>query len=260
VPYAEVNGQRLYYEDEGSGPPVVFSHGYLMDRSMFDPQVAALRDEFRVITWDERGHGQTRIDGRPFTYWDSAADVLGLLDTLGIEAAVLGGMSQGGFLSMRAALTAPERVKALVLIDTQAGPEDEAAVGAYRMMWDMWWAQGSDSVAAAVAQIILGADFPDAKAWTDKWRELPRDQMDPAFECLMTRDDLTGRVGEIRCPALLFHGEEDAAIPMAKAEELQAELPGCEGLVRVPAAGHASNLANPEAVNGPLREFLRKHA
>ena len=91
---------------------------------MFAPQAAALAPEFRVIAWDERGFGETEFDGKPFTYWDSARDCLGLLDHLGIQQAVLGGMSQGGFLSLRAALLAPARVRALVLIDTQSGVED----------------------------------------------------------------------------------------------------------------------------------------
>jgi 3-oxoadipate enol-lactonase len=103
---AMINGQHLYFEDSGGdGLPVLFSHGFLMDHSMFDPQVAALRSEFRCITWDERGHGASSVDG-PFTYWDSARDALALLDHLGIDSAVFVGMSQGGFLSMRAALIA----------------------------------------------------------------------------------------------------------------------------------------------------------
>ena len=130
--YADVNGQRIYYEDSGgSGRPVILAHGFLMDHEMFAPQVAALVPEFRVITWDERGFGLTAFDGEPFTYWDSANDCLGLLTHLGIDEAVVGGMSQGGFLSMRAALTSPERVKALVLLDTQSGKEDEAALEGY---------------------------------------------------------------------------------------------------------------------------------
>src|SRR6516162_11870150 len=116
MPVAAVNGIEISYTDSGGqGPAVVFSHGYLMDHTMFDQQVTALAPQYRVITWDQRGHGGTRAAG-PFTYWDSAADVLALLDHLGVERAVLAGMSQGGFLSLRAALTAPDRVRALMLI------------------------------------------------------------------------------------------------------------------------------------------------
>src|ERR1700679_3981509 len=123
--FAEVNGQRIRFDDSGGeGPPVILSHGFLMDREMFAPQVEALSGEFRVITWDERGFGETEFDGRPFSYWDSAQDCLALLDHLDLDQAVIGGMSQGGFLSLRAALLSPDRVRALVLIDTQSGPED----------------------------------------------------------------------------------------------------------------------------------------
>ena len=100
MPFAEVNGQRIAYDDTGGErPPVILAHGFLMDREMFAPQVQALEPEFRVITWDERGFGETEFDGAPFTYWDSAADCLALLDHLGIDRAIVGGMSQGGFLS-----------------------------------------------------------------------------------------------------------------------------------------------------------------
>ena len=158
MPFADVNGQRIRFEDTGGdGPPVILSHGFLMDREMFAPQVEALHPEFRVITWDERGFGETEFDGEPFTYWDSARDCLGLLDHLGIEQAVLGGMSQGGFLSMRAALLAPDRVRALVLIDTQSGTEDPERLPAYRQMQETWLQVGPvDELTQAIAGLIIG--------------------------------------------------------------------------------------------------------
>jgi 3-oxoadipate enol-lactonase len=97
MPVAAANGIQISYTDSGGqGPAVVFSHGYLLDHTMFGRQVAALAPRYRVITSDQRGHGGTRATGA-FTYWDSAADLLGLLDQLGVERAVLAGMSQGGF-------------------------------------------------------------------------------------------------------------------------------------------------------------------
>src|SRR5437588_8120359 len=97
MPFADINGQRIRFEDSGGdGAPVVLSHGFLMDREMFAGQVQALAPEFRVIAWDQRGFGETEYDGEPFTYWDSARDCLGVLDHLEIDRAVLGGMSQGG--------------------------------------------------------------------------------------------------------------------------------------------------------------------
>ena len=101
MPNALINGATIYYEDTGSNlPAVILSHGFLMDHEMFAPQVAALQSTHRVITWDERGFGGT-IATDEFTYWDSAKDVIGLMDYLGIESCVVGGMSQGGFLGLR---------------------------------------------------------------------------------------------------------------------------------------------------------------
>ena len=199
MPFADVNGQHLYYEDSGgAGPAVVFSHGFLMDHEMFAPQVSELSDEFRCIAWDERGFGATPAT-EPFTYWDSAADCLALLDHLGIDQAVLAGMSQGGFLSLRAALTAPERVKALVLIDTRSGVEDEAALPLYQAMHDEWVANGPGNVQDAIAGLILGGGM-DPSPWFAKWNAAPRDNLTLPFDCLVGRDDITDRIGEITCP------------------------------------------------------------
>ncbi len=258
MPHAEINGQRIRFEDSGGdGPPVILAHGFLMDREMFAPQVEALRDEFRVITWDERGFGETEFDGKPFTYWDSARDCLALLDHLGIEQAVVGGMSQGGFLSLRATLLAPERVRALVLIDTQAGVEDPARLPAYRQMQETWLEAGPvDQLAAAIADLIIGE--PELNAvWIEKWRALPRAAMDEPCNCLFARDDVTGRLSEIGCPAIVFHGTADKSIEIELAEQLCAGLTGCGGVVSIEGAPHASNLTHPAQVNGPLLEFLR---
>jgi len=118
MPFADVNDQHIYFEDSGGdGAAVIFSHGFLMDHEMFEPQVGALSGEFRCVTWDKRGFGQTRAT-REFTYWDSADDALAPLSHLSIAKAFFVGMSQGGFISMRAALRAPDRALGLGLIDT----------------------------------------------------------------------------------------------------------------------------------------------
>ena len=259
MPFAHVNGQHLYFEDSGGpGAAVIFSHGFLMDHEMFEPQVSALSGEFRCITWDERGFGQTEAR-TPFTYWDSADDALALLSHLGVERAFFVGMSQGGFLSMRAALRAPGRVRGLGLIDTDAGVEPEESRPAYEALKTEWQTNGlSDPVAEVVTSIIMGPGY-DSSGWVAKWYAAPRDFMELPFRALMDRDDLWDQVPSITAPAIVFHGEADAAFPMERAQRLQRELPGCEELVRIPEAGHAANLSHPEAVNGPLRDFLRRH-
>ncbi len=258
MPFAQVNGQNIRYEDSGGdGAPVILAHGFLMDREMFAPQVEALSPEFRVVTWDERGFGETEFDGQPFTYWDSARDCLGLLDHLGIDRAVVGGMSQGGFLSLRAALLALERVRALVLIDTQSGPEDAERLPAYRQMQQTWLQVGPvDDLAGVIANLIVG-DPELSRVWIAKWKKLPIENMRAPGDCLLDREDITDRLGEITCPAIVFHGTADQSIEMELAEELCRGLSGCVGVVRIEGAPHASNLTHPEQVNAPLLEFLR---
>jgi 3-oxoadipate enol-lactonase len=255
MPLADVNGQRLYFEDSGGdGPPVLFSHGFLMDHEMWAPQVEALGRRYRCITWDERGHGGTPATGS-FTYWDSAADGAALLDHLGIRSAVWVGMSQGGFLAQRAAVQSPDRVRALVMVDSAASTEDPDTVEPYNALHAEWMANGPAAVRETVASIILGADV-DWGPWFAKWDAWPRDWMRHTFECLMGREDLHARLREITCPSLVIHGTADAAIPMERAEDLCSGLSACQGVVRVVGAPHASNLSHPGEVNAALAGFL----
>lgn len=259
MPHAEINGQSIYYEDSGGGgEAIVFSHGFFMSGAMFRPQVEALKGEYRCVTWDERGHGQTRSTPDPFTYWDSADDVLGLMDHLGIEQAVLAGMSQGGFLSLRAALTAPERVRALILIDSQPGPENPETLEGYNQIMAAWTAPGGppQEVVDMVGAIILGADFGDP-SWMEAARKIEPDTVTQIYETLTSREDITDRIDAIEVPVLVVHGDNDVAISIDVARSYVTKLPAGE-LVEVEGAGHASNLSHPEPVNAAIKEFLAK--
>lgn len=261
MPFAAIRGQNIYYEDSGgSGPALIFSHGFLMDQSMFAPQVELLSPTFRVICWDERGFGRTEWDGKPFTYWDSAADALALLDHLGIDVAIFGGMSQGGFISLRAALLSPERVRALVLFSTQAGVDPPEVLAGHRQMADTWTTAGPvDPLVNTLAGLILG-DAKHWQPWVSNWRTIPTEQLRAASECLLARDDITARLAEIKAPAIVFHGTADQAIPIERGEQLAKGLSGCRDFVKVEGAAHATNLTHAEQVNPPLREFLRGFA
>jgi 3-oxoadipate enol-lactonase len=262
MPFTSINQQRIHFTDHGgNGLPLILSHGFLMDEQMFAHQVAALSPEFRVITWDERGFGQTECDGAVFTYWDSAKDCLALLDHLDISQAVFGGMSQGGFISLRVALLAPERVLGLVLMDTQAGPEDPSKVEGYRQMMQGWATHGlSPEVAQYIASIIIAEPQENAK-WVAKWQALNNPHARQiATECLLQREDITARLGEIKAPALVIHGSQDMAIPLPQAEALCAGLSGAQPLVLIEGAAHAANLTHASAVNPPLLQFLRQLA
>ncbi|MGH8461067.1 MAG: alpha/beta fold hydrolase [Stenotrophobium sp.] len=256
--YAHVNNQRLYFEDTGgNGPVIVFSHGLLMDHEMFAPQVAALRDRYRVITWDERGHGLTAGSTlEPFSYYDSANDLAALLQHLGIKRAILAGMSQGGYLSLRCALTHPEIVRALVLIDTQAMPEDPAKMPAYKQMLDAWAAHGlSAQISTIIEQIILGTGWAGSALWKEKWKHVQPHNLIGCFHTLGNRDDISSKLAQIKVPALVIHGEKDMAITLDRARALANGLPHAE-LAVIPGAGHAANLTHAAAVTPLIERFL----
>jgi 3-oxoadipate enol-lactonase len=260
MPFAPVNGQRLFFEDGGGDKPVVvFSHGNLMNRWMWAPQIEALRAEFRCLVWDERLHGNTEDDHGLYTYWDSATDLLGLMDHLDIDRAALVGHSQGGFLSLRAALVAPERVTALVLIDTAGVAWPPEALAQMQGISDGFRTGGPDAVAAGLLDMLLGdPDIHDD--WLRSWRQQPNDRLADAVTVLMGVDDIAARLGEISQPALVVHGEADEPVPLQLGRMLREALPHAVDLVVVPGAGHTPSLTHAEQVNPALVAFLRQYA
>jgi pimeloyl-ACP methyl ester carboxylesterase len=261
MPIAEINGQGIHYEDSGgSGPPIILGHGFLMDARMFEPQVAALSPEFRVIRWDARAFGRTRWDGQPFTFWDSAADCIGLLDHLGIKKAVVGGVCQGGYCALRVALRYSKRVKALVLMGTRGTNGDEDEKNIHLDVAKIWNAHGPiEPIVHILAAPLLGHPSHYAP-WTDRWQAITGPQYLAATLCLVERDDISHRLREIHCPAIVFHGLEDTGIPPQDGEALHDSLLGSVGFFPVTGAAHPVNLTHPQAVNPRLLEFLRTHA
>lgn len=226
-----------------------------MDHTMFDQQVDTLAGDYRCIAWDERGFGATPATG-PFSYWDSANDAIALLDHLGIDDGVFVGMSQGGFLSLRAALANPDRVRALALIDSQAGLDDAETLEGYGGMVAHWLSDDPlGDVGQYVAGLIIGE--PDLSSrWIEIWETRRGPQLEFAAGALLERDDLTDRLGEIACPVLSIHGGDDQAITVERAEAVQNGVADPRGLVVVPGAAHAPNMTHAETVNSALVEFL----
>jgi pimeloyl-ACP methyl ester carboxylesterase len=265
MPIAQINGQGIFYEDTGGGETaVIFLHGFLMDQTMFAPQVAALAPHYRCVRFDARGFGQTEWDGQPFNLYDTVADCVGLMDHLSIDYAVLVGMSQGGYAALRAAFTYPNRVQALVLMSTRSGTDEEEVKAGYREMRDTWQAVGPvDPLIQGLLTGIIGPKEAHADLWAEwapRWKSRSNAQIFHAMNNLLDRDEIDHRLAEISVPVLVTHGEEDGGIPIAWGEALVRDLPHSQGLVRVPSAAHAANLTHPHLINPPLLAFLEQHA
>ncbi|GGC75489.1 alpha/beta hydrolase [Hoyosella rhizosphaerae] len=259
MPFVQQTGASIYYTDTGdkSLPVIVFAHGFFMDGTMFDRQVERFSDRYRIVCIDARCHGNTETDDdTPFSYWDSADDVLAVMDAAGVESAILGGMSQGGFTMLRVGLTAPERVRGLILISTEAGPSPEEEQPVYLETFTVWDTLGPvDELVNGLAGQIIG-DPELEKVWIAKWKSRAGKRIMTAGHCLLSRDDITDRIPEISAPSIVIRGGSDVAIPFERARSLIEKLPNIRAVVEVEGAAHAVNLTHPAVVNDAIEHFL----
>jgi pimeloyl-ACP methyl ester carboxylesterase len=248
VPSIDRSGIRIYYEDTGRGPALLLTHGYSATLRMWDPQVAALSDRFRVLRWDMRGHGESDSPEDPAAYTHEATidDMAAVLDAAGVDRAVVGGLSLGGYMSLEFHLAYPERVRALVLCDTGPGYKKDDA----REAWNRY-AENFARKYEAMGIEALGASAEVRVATHRGVAGLVR----AARGILVQRD---ARVMEslpgIRVPTLLVVGSRDKPF-LAGMRYMAQKIPGSVHAV-IEGAGHAPNLEKPSEFNEVLAGFL----
>ncbi|RDI43258.1 alpha/beta fold hydrolase [Nocardia mexicana] len=258
MPYVTSAGAKVHFTDTGGdGPAVVLGHGFFLDQEMFAAQAAALAPRYRVISIDARGHGLTEDAGEPFSYWDLARDAWAVVDELGIERAVVGGMSQGGFIALRMALLCPGRVDGLILIGTSADAYSPKQKVGYREIMDTWMSAAPLApIAKTMASVMIGGTTDDKKPWLDKWFASDRGRIRLAADCLIDRESITEMIGRIDCPATLVQGVGDQAFSHEEMVALADQLGGPARLHTIAGATHAVNITHPREVNEILSGFL----
>jgi pimeloyl-ACP methyl ester carboxylesterase len=267
MPIAQLNGQGIFYEDSGGDdkPALVFMHGFLFNQSMFDPQVEALKDDYRCVRFDARALGQTEWDGEPFTLYDTVADCIGLMDHLNIKTATIIGMSQGGYAAFRVALKHPDRVDGLVFMSTTQNIDSEDFKVNYTSVRDAWRKSGDapSFILDNMMMLFLGPkeEYPQLwEIWRPQFEKVNGEQVFHGMNNLLERDDLTDEMMQkLTMPSLVIHGQEDRGMPIMLGERVFKSLPNAKKMVRVPGAAHAANLMKPDVVNAALREFLETH-
>jgi 3-oxoadipate enol-lactonase len=248
-----------HYEVTGDGPPLVLTGSIGSSLAMWEPQLPALADRFRVVRVDHRGHGRSPVPAGPYTIADLGADLLAVLDDLGERTASLCGLSLGGMAGMWVAVHAPERVSALALLATSAylGPA-------------LWEQRIAAVEAGGMAAIVDGAM---SRWFTADFRARHPDQVE-RFAAMLTatppegyvrccaaiRDmDQRADVPMITAPTLIMVGADDVATPPAHARDLAGRIAGAR-LEEVPDAAHLLNVERPDTVNRHLLEHLGGHA
>ncbi|WP_018685987.1 alpha/beta fold hydrolase [Actinokineospora enzanensis] len=244
----------------GEGHPVLLAHGYALDKTMFTDVAEILAPRYRVIAWDSPGHGETTsTDTEPYSYWDIAREQLHLMDTLSLPQATIGGVSQGGFIALRTALLAPDRVRSLLLMDTQADALDPEDRPRYEQLFGALTEHGpTEELRTSLASQIIG-DHPAAVEWSARWQErgIP---LGLSVDCLMTRDNLVPRLPEITAPALLLRGSLDMSMPEERMLPLYEGLPHSTQIHTIEGAGHSPTVTHPTATAAVISDFLTQHA
>lgn len=260
MPFAKTNNYRIYYESQGSGPAIVLLHSFLCDGEMWSPQVKALADHYRVINIDIRGHGRSDVANAPLDIYDLVADVVAVLDQEGVQSAVWAGLSIGGMIALRAAITAPDRVSHLILLDTHAGTETGFKIAKYKTLVLLAKLLGIRPLLNIVAKLMFGQHTRQTQPelvtrWKEKFAEMPLDSIQHMVNALCARDSLKTRLPEIQQPARVIVGEEDVSLPPPCSIALTKRLADAH-LTIVEHAGHLSTLEQPEAVNRAMLDFL----
>jgi len=242
-------GVAIYYEAHGKGPVVLLTHGFAASSDMWRGQVEPITRKHRLVIWDMRGHGNSDYPEDPAAYSEEATvgDMAGLLDAIGVERAIVGGLSLGGYMSLAFHHRHPGRVSALMVIDTGPGYRNDEAR-------DAWNDRALKTAARYEAEGLAPLKSASPEIATSTHRSA-------AGLALAARGMLTQRdaavidsLPSIKVPTLVLVGAEDKPF-LASADYMAIKIPGAKKVV-IPGAGHAANFDQPAAFNQAVVEFL----
>lgn len=259
----DMNGIRLGYDEYGRGKPLslLLIHGFPLDGRMWRGQIAALSALAHVIVPDLRGHGRSEVPPGPYTMAQHADDMAALLDHLGVQSAVVGGLSMGGYVAFAFWRRHRARVRGLALLDTRAEPDSEAARANRDASMRKVQADGAAAFAEDMLPRVLAPASLADPTIADEARHIMAGQsvegIVGALGGLRDRSDSRPLLPEIDVPVLAVGGTEDALTPPADMEAMAAVLPDAQ-VVIIPHAGHLSPLEQPAAVNAALMRFLAR--
>lgn len=256
------NGIDVAYEASGpaEAPAVILIHAFPFNRTMWAPQVEALEASYRVITYDLRGHGATALGDAPYSMGRFAADLIALMDALGIEKATLCGLSMGGYVALRAIRDFPQRFDALILANTRC--EADSNVERHQRMSTISAIRedGVDCFAMGYIDTLfipntLTANPGVVRAVKLMIMNTEARTLENTLRALRERESTCDSLQAIAVPTLILVGERDNITPPANSQYLREHIPNAD-LVVIKHAAHLSNLENPKAFNAALETFL----
>lgn len=248
---------HLFYEVSGpkDAPAVIFTHGVAMDHRTFATQTAAFSNRYRVVVWDLPGHGRSALNDAEFGYPLAAACLIDMLDDIGLDAALLVGLSLGGHIDQYAAYYYPERVTAVAEIGSTPL---HRGLGAFTKMYYTAFL----GISRLIPEKTIAMLFAQSRAVKPATREYLREVAIKTgknrilqFTHSMLRDASKGIPSPFRQPLLITHGEKDLGLVITQARHWHEDIPGSI-YAAIPDAGHIVHQDNPEGFNRVLRRFL----
>ncbi len=257
-----VNGVDIGYDDHGVGIPILFLHAFPLNRSMWTGLTTALLAEqrFRLVALDWRGFGESGLPGSISTMESFADDVAGLMDALGMQQAVLCGLSMGGYAAFAFLRKYPQRVAGLVLADTRPGVDTEEGKANRERVARLAETEGTGAIADLQVPKLLAASTrqhtPDVELRVRQMIAAATPEgIAAASRGMAQRQDATDLLATIALPTLVIVGEQDELTPPTVAQSYAHSIPNAR-FATLPAAGHVSNLEQPDAFLNVLRGFL----
>lgn len=250
MPKLDRDGVAIHYQVHGSGPTLLLSHGFSATGEMWTGQLPALTPHFQVVTWDMRGHGQSDYPEDQAAYSEEAtvADMAAILDAVGADKAIIGGLSLGGYMSLAFHRANPDRTRALLIIDTGPGyKKDEARAG-----WNATSLKRAERYETEGLGLLAGGS---AETRTARHRDATG--LARAARGMLTQRDarVIESLPDIAVPSLVVVGADDTPF-LAASDYMAGKIPGAKKVV-IPKAGHAANIDQPEAFNAAVLGFLK---
>lgn len=257
--YVEVDGARIFYEMAGEGPPMLLLHGYPLSGALFSRVRDALQDDYTVVTVDHRGYGLSKAPGVPDSIEVYANDALGVLEHLGFDQAIIGGMSMGGPITLSMYQMAPERFTGIILIDTTAAAAAPPEAGLWKGVEEVIAAHGLDPVITALLpDMLTGETRLNNPGVSEYLREVMQGATIEAGRggalALAQRPDFTGLLGEIKVPTLIIVGVEDSLYPIQVARSMHEKIAN-SSLAIIPGGSHATIFEAPGPAAAAIQEW-----
>ncbi|HYM29710.1 MAG TPA: alpha/beta fold hydrolase [Candidatus Cybelea sp.] len=243
------DGVNIHYEVHGKGPVLLLTHGYSATSQMWRGQIEPLSRKHTLVIWDMRGHGESDYPSDPAAYSEAAtvADMAALLDTVGAKRAVIGGLSLGGYMSLAFNRAHPDRVLALLIIDTGPGfRKDEAR--------EEWNKRALETAKRLETEGLSSLRSASAERATSTHRSAKGLALAARGMLTQRNAGVIESLPHIKVPSLVVVGADDKPF-LAASDYMAAKIPGALKVV-VPDAGHAVNIDQPEAFNKAVTSFL----